>query len=109
MDPFVNEKDFMLLNQDHYTFAVLMRILKGDCEIIRSNHENLLLCHSASHYPARKAMHCCNQNLTRHMSFQLCIDTASPEDMDLYYSREEQQQYGVVGIKVRKEGHCDSD
>ena len=68
MDPFVNEKDFMLLNQDHYTFAVLMRILKGDCEIIRSNHENLLLCHSASHYPARKAMHCCNQNLTRHMS-----------------------------------------
>jgi len=51
MDPFVNEKDFMLLNQDHYTFSVLMRILKGDCEIIRSNHENLLLCHSASHYP----------------------------------------------------------
>ena len=84
MDPFVNEKDFMLLNQDHYTFSVLMRILKGDCEIIRSNHENLLLCHSASHYPARKAMHCCNQNLTRHMSFQLCIDTASPEDTETF-------------------------
>lgn len=29
------------------------------------------------------------------------IDTASPEDMDLYYSREEQQKYGVVGISVK--------
>ena len=34
------------------------------------------------------------------------IDTASPEDMDLYYSREEQQKYGVVGIKIRKEDRC---
>ena len=28
------------------------------------------------------------------------IDTASPEDMDLYYSKEAQQKYGVVGIKI---------
>ena len=51
MDSFVNEKDFVLLNQDHYTFEVLARILKGECDLIRSNHENLLLCHSESHYP----------------------------------------------------------
>ena len=51
MDSFVNEKDFVLLNQDKYTFEVLTRILKGECEIIRSNHENLLLCHSESYYP----------------------------------------------------------
>ena len=51
MDPFVNEKDFSLLDQDHYTFAVLTRILKGECELIRSNHKNLLVCHSASLYP----------------------------------------------------------
>ena len=51
MDSFVNEKDFELLNQDHYTFEALKRILKGECELIRSNHENLLLCHSESHYP----------------------------------------------------------
>ena len=31
------------------------------------------------------------------------IGTASPEDMDLYYSREEQRKYGVVGIKIRRE------
>jgi hypothetical protein len=51
MDSFVNDKDFVLLSRDHYTFEVLTRILKGDCEIIRSNHENLLLCHSESNYP----------------------------------------------------------
>jgi len=28
------------------------------------------------------------------------IDTASPKDMDSYYSKEIQQQYGVVGIKI---------
>ena len=28
------------------------------------------------------------------------IGTASPNDMDLYYSKEKQQKYGVVGIKV---------
>ncbi len=51
MDPFVNEKDFALLKGDHYTFAVLAGILKGECKLIRSNHKNLLLCHSESHYP----------------------------------------------------------
>ena len=29
------------------------------------------------------------------------IDSASPEDMELYYSKEKQAQYGVVGIKVK--------
>ena len=28
------------------------------------------------------------------------IDTASPYDMEKYYSKEKQQQYGVVGIKI---------
>lgn len=28
------------------------------------------------------------------------IDQASPEDMDLYYSKEKQQQYGVVAIEI---------
>ena len=51
MDSFVNEKDFVLIKQDNYTFEVLKRILKGECLIIRSNHENLLLCHSESQYP----------------------------------------------------------
>ena len=28
------------------------------------------------------------------------IDTASPDDMDAYYSKAEQEKYGVVGIKI---------
>lgn len=28
------------------------------------------------------------------------IDKASPSDMEAYYSKEEQSQYGVVGIKI---------
>ena len=51
MDSFVNERDFVLLSRDRYTFEVLARILKEKCELIRSNHENLLLYHSESHYP----------------------------------------------------------
>ena len=35
MDAFVNERDFELLAQDRYTFAVLDRILRGDCELVR--------------------------------------------------------------------------
>ena len=28
------------------------------------------------------------------------LDTASPEDMEQYYSKEKQAQYGVVGIQI---------
>ena len=51
MDTFVNEKDFELLEQDRYTFAVLDRILRGSCELVRSNHRDLIMCHSEGHYP----------------------------------------------------------
>ncbi len=29
------------------------------------------------------------------------IDSASPDDMDAYYSKEMQQKYGVVGIRIK--------
>ena len=28
------------------------------------------------------------------------LDTTSPSDMDLYYSKQEQNKYGVIGIKI---------
>ena len=28
------------------------------------------------------------------------VDTASPDDMNIYYPKETQQQYGVVGIRI---------
>lgn len=29
------------------------------------------------------------------------VDTASPDDMNVYYTKEAQEKYGVVGIKIR--------
>ena len=29
------------------------------------------------------------------------ISTASPDDMDLYYSKEKQNKYGVIGIEIK--------
>ena len=51
MDSFVNERDFALLAQDRYTFSVLDRILREPCELIRTNHRDLILCHSEKPYP----------------------------------------------------------
>lgn len=51
MDSFVKEKDFELLSQDCYTFEVLDRIIRGKCDLLLSNHEDLIMCHSESHYP----------------------------------------------------------
>ena len=28
------------------------------------------------------------------------IETASPDDMNVYYSKDNQQKYGVVGIRI---------
>ena len=41
MESFVNDKDFDLLAQDQYTFAVLDRILRGRCDLVRTNHQDL--------------------------------------------------------------------
>ena len=51
MDSFVNDKDFALLARDKYTFSVMDRILRGECERIRTDHERLLLCSSEKRYP----------------------------------------------------------
>jgi len=32
------------------------------------------------------------------------IDSANPEDMNVYYSQEQQKKYGVVGIELRVTG-----
>ena len=46
------------------------------------------------------------ETLYRHLPLLECgytkedIDTASPGDMDIYYPKELQQEYGVVGIRI---------
>jgi predicted GNAT family acetyltransferase len=51
LDHQANNKDFDLLKNDFCTFAVLARILKDECELILTDHERFLLCHSAARYP----------------------------------------------------------
>lgn len=51
MDNYADERDFRLLEQDRYTFAVLSRILAGPCAITLTDHERLILCHSTAPYP----------------------------------------------------------
>lgn len=46
MDTFVNESDFALLEKDRYTFNVLIRILRGECDLVLSDHRSLIICHS---------------------------------------------------------------
>lgn len=51
MDTYVNDEDIVLLDTDRYTFEVLKRIIRGKCELICSNHHDLIICHSESPYP----------------------------------------------------------
>ena len=51
IDTYVNEEDLVLLDKDRYTFEVLKRIIRGKCEIIYTNHHDLIICHSESPYP----------------------------------------------------------
>ena len=51
MDHTIDDRDLRLLEGDPYTFAVLRRILRGPCELLLTDHEALILCHSESRYP----------------------------------------------------------
>ena len=51
MDNFVDERDFALIAQDKYTFSVLSRIIRGECEIRLTDHEKLIFCFTGQPYP----------------------------------------------------------
>ena len=51
MDTFVDERDDKLLEADTYTFAVLRRIMKGECKILLSDHERFILCFTGHPFP----------------------------------------------------------
>ena len=51
MDHFADERDRKLLENDRYTFFVLRRIMGGDCELLLTDHERLILCFSCAPYP----------------------------------------------------------
>ncbi len=51
MDHFVDERDYKLLEKDGYTFFVLMRIMGGNCKLLLSDHERLILCFTEPPFP----------------------------------------------------------
>lgn len=51
MDRYVDERDFNLLSSDKYTFFVLNKVLKTECDVIMSDHEKMIICHTCAPYP----------------------------------------------------------
>lgn len=51
MDKFTDERDNRLLEADRYTFFVLRRVMKGECELLLTDHERLIICYTGSPYP----------------------------------------------------------
>ena len=51
MDRSINEKDYKILEKDKYTFFMLGRIMGGDCELLLTDHERLIICFTSSPYP----------------------------------------------------------
>ena len=51
MDDFFDDRDFILLEKDKFTFSALKRIAKSSCKIIKSNHTDRIICQSSSSYP----------------------------------------------------------
>ena len=51
MDCFANEKDYIILDNDKYTFYVLKRLLGGENKLLLTDHERLIICFSCEPYP----------------------------------------------------------
>lgn len=51
MDTQTDKRDLKLLESDKYTFAVLSRILSNPYRLALTDHERLIICHSADPYP----------------------------------------------------------
>ena len=51
MDTFVDQRDFALIERDKYSFFVLGRILKGECALILSDHQKIIICWSRAPFP----------------------------------------------------------
>ena len=51
MDSFVDERDYKILENDKYTFFVLGRIMSGECELLLTDHERLIICLTSNPHP----------------------------------------------------------
>jgi hypothetical protein len=51
MDNYVDERDYRLLENDKYTFFVLNKIMGGECRVLLTDHERLIICRSNNPFP----------------------------------------------------------
>ena len=51
MDSFVDERDYKILEKDKYAFFVLGRIIGGECELLLTDHERLIICFTCNPHP----------------------------------------------------------
>ena len=109
MDNFVDERDYSLLENDKYTFFVLGRIMGGECELLLTDHETLIICFSSHPYPVwiwtpdgateeekEKAYELVRENglLTNDHTFNLKYDLAD------YFIRRSSEGAAALSIKT---------
>ena len=51
MDSFTDERDLRLLDGDRYTFFVLKKIMGGECNLLLTDHERMIICHTCQPFP----------------------------------------------------------
>ena len=51
MDSFTDERDLRLLDGDRYTFFVLKKIMGGECDLLLTDHERMIICHTCQPFP----------------------------------------------------------
>ena len=51
MDCFTDERDYKVLESDKYTFFVLNRVMGGECQLLLTDHERLIICFTCYPYP----------------------------------------------------------
>ena len=51
MDTYVDERDYKLLEADKYNFFVLKRIIGGECNLLLTDHERMIVCFTGHPFP----------------------------------------------------------
>ena len=60
MDFFADERDYKILEKDKYTFLVLGRIMGGECELLLTDHERLIICFTCRRNAESRHVAICN-------------------------------------------------
>jgi hypothetical protein len=89
MDNFADERDLKILEADKYTFFILARILKRDCELLLTDHSRMIICYSQSPFPV----------------WIWTADDARPEEMENAYKLSDEHGFlaGKYGINMKYE------